>query len=131
MTETNISTGQTEFAGLQPVSYSKLPWVEKLKIVWGWFWRSTLMVIVMIIAAPIMLTVSKGNVSAGTGELDPRITLVIFLVLAIPFCMLTTNSLIHWILSSRIGKYRIIICKKRDDREAKADLAQERGIGIV
>ena len=102
---------QTEFAGLQPVSYSKLPWVEKLKIVWGWFWRCTLMGVILIGAATMLLTLSKGP----TGDLDPRATVVIFLILAIPFGMFTTNSLIHWILTSRIGRYRIIVCEKRED----------------
>jgi hypothetical protein len=128
MNEVSITPEQIEFAGLQRINYSKLPWEEKLTIMWGWFWRTMLVSAGTGTFVGIFLSLATTLILTAAGNLDPRVYLVIFVLLAVPTGVMTTHPLIHWVLSSRIGSYRIVLCKKRDDEGLTLANDQERKI---
>jgi hypothetical protein len=128
MNEVTITPEQIEFAGLQRINYSKLPWEEKLTIMWGWFWRTMLVSAGTGTFVGIFLSLATTLILTAAGNLDPRVYLVIFVLLAVPIGVMTTHPLIHWVLSSRIGSYRIVLCKKRDDEGLTLANDQERKI---
>jgi hypothetical protein len=128
MNEVSITPEQIEFAGLQRINYSKLPWEEKLTIMWGWFWRTMLVSAGTGTFVGIFLSLATTLILTAAGNLDPRVYLVIFVLLAVPIGVMTTHPLIHWVLSSRIGSYRIVLCKKRDDEGLTLANDQERKI---
>lgn len=128
MDGTSLTPEQIEFAGLQRVSYAKLPWEEKLTIMWGWLWRNMLVSFATGAAFGIAATVMIGILRAVAGTLDPSILSIMLLVLLIPLSVASVHPLIGWILSSRIGDYRIILCKRRDTDDITISEPRERKI---
>ena len=126
MDGSDISREEIEFAGLQRVNYSKLPREEKLTIMWSWFLRTFLVTfgcsgILGLFYFTVIMIISIARV-----DLDPRVLGTIFLVLSLPLGLLTVHPLIHWMLSSRIGNYRILLCKKRENEDITLGEQEER-----
>jgi hypothetical protein len=111
----DISREEIEFAGLQRVTYSKLPWEEQLTVIWGWCWRTIIVGIGAGTLASFCSVILLAIISRAAGNLEPRALAVVLLAVAFPLWMLTVHPLIRWLLTSRIGDYRLVLCKRRAD----------------
>jgi Sec-independent protein secretion pathway component TatC len=121
MEHSDISREQIEFAGLQRVNYSKLPWEEKMTIIWGWFWRMFMVTLGTGAVAGFVLTIFIAILVTATNGLDPSVYSLILFILGAVLGIFTTHPLISWILSSRIGGYRIVLCRKRVDDQIELE----------
>ena len=129
MDDANISREQIEFAGLQRVNYSKLPWEEKLTIIWAWYWRT----VVIGLGIGFMTFFAIGilvALFAGVGTtIDKPILTFIVLVMVAAMGIGSWHPLINWIITSKIGDYRIVICRRRMDDTITLVPPQEPRIG--
>jgi hypothetical protein len=104
-----------EFAGLQRMNYQRLPWEEKLTIMWSWFWRSLIVTLGTSMIAGFVLGFFIVLATFLQKNLNPSAIMFVGFVLGGGVSMATIHPLIGWITSSRIGQYRIIICRTRTD----------------
>ena len=128
MNSENITPEAIEFAGLQRVNYSKLPWEEKLTIVWGWVWRSLLVAMGTGMIAWLVIIVSVLAFNAISPGLNPFALMVFVWILGLGLGLVSTHPLVQWILNSRIGTYRILLCKYRNSDDITLDPGRERKV---
>ncbi len=128
MDSPEISREQIEFAGLQRVNYSKLPWEEKATILWGWLWRHMLVSLSTGMAIGLFFSLALGLLTMIAGNVNPSILFIFIFILALPLTFVATHPLLNWLFSSRIGDYRILLCKKRENEDITIGEPQERKI---
>jgi hypothetical protein len=128
-----ITPEQIEFAGLKRVNYAKLPWEEKVTVMWSWLWRQMVVSAVTGTAAGFLLLLLTSLIMMiGGRDLAPGAIMAVFLLITLPVSFLTVHPLIGWLLSSRLGAYRIILCRRRaeDDTVTLSDPPERRMIGL-
>ena len=128
MDEQNITPEAIEFAGLHKVSYQKLPWEEKVTIMWGWFWRSVVVTIGTATAVGIFLALSMAFFKMLNSDVSPAILAFVGLVMGLAMTIVTIHPLIAWLLSTRIGRYRLLLCETRHDQSITIERPGERKI---
>lgn len=105
------SSPHPEFYGLQRISYSSLPWEEKFTVMWGWFWKTYVVYVGVWAMAGTALSAGIAAITEMTGPINTVASAVINLILAAIIGFFATQPLIMLIVNSKIGNYRIILCK--------------------
>ncbi len=101
-----------DFIGLQRINWSRLPWEERLTVMWGWFWRTYAANLGVWAGATAVLGIINIAIAEFAGPLSGIASTFITLLFILTFGLLATQPLIIWLLSSRIGEYSIILCKR-------------------
>jgi hypothetical protein len=92
-----------------------------MTIVWGWFWRMLLIALGTGGVAGTIFSIVIGVLVKVAGGVDPSVfTYIVFVFWAV-LGMFTTHPLIRWLLSSRVGGYKIVLCRRREDDQIVLD----------